>query len=168
MELEDRVAALTLDDKVRLLTGADGWSMIALPQIGLRRLVMSDGPVGVRGERWDETDTSTNLPSPTAIAASWDERLVHRLGRLLAFEARRKNVDLLLAPTVNPHRSPLGGRHFECYSEDPLLTARIGTAYVRGLQASGVGACVKHFVANDSETERMTYDARIDERARRE
>ncbi|HEY6739205.1 MAG TPA: glycoside hydrolase family 3 N-terminal domain-containing protein, partial [Actinopolymorphaceae bacterium] len=168
MKLEDRVAALTLEDKVRLLTGADGWSMVALPQIGLRRLVMSDGPVGVRGERWDETDTSTNLPSPTAIAASWDERLVHRLGRLLAFEARRKNVDVLLAPTVNLHRSPLGGRHFECYSEDPLLTARIGTAYVRGLQSGGVGACVKHFVANDSETERLTYDARIDERALRE
>jgi beta-glucosidase len=87
---------------------------------------------------------------------------VERLGRLLAGEARRKGVDVLLAPTVNLHRSPYGGRHFECFSEDPLLTARIGVAYVRGLQAGGVAATVKHFVANDSETERLTLDARVD------
>ena len=87
---------------------------------------------------------------------------MERLGRLLAGEARRKGVDVLLAPTVNLHRSPYGGRHFECFSEDPLLTARIGVAYVRGLQAGGVAATVKHFVANDSETERLTLDARVD------
>ena len=86
------------------------------------------------------------------------------LGRLLAYEARRKHVDVLLAPTVNLHRTPYGGRHFECFSEDPLLTSRLAVAYVRGLQDGGVGATVKHFVANDSETERMTLDARLDER----
>ena len=93
---------------------------------------------------------------------------MERLGRLLAAEARRKGVDVLLAPTVNLHRSPYGGRHFECFSEDPLLTARIGVAYVRGVQAGGVAATVKHFVANDSETQRFTLDARVDERALRE
>ena len=108
------------------------------------------------------------MPSPTALAATWDEARVERLGRLLAFECRRKGVDILLAPTVNLHRSPFGGRHFECFSEDPLLTARIGAAYVRGLQSEGVAATVKHFVANDSETERFTLDARVDERALRE
>jgi hypothetical protein len=112
-------------------------------------VVVSDGPAGVRGERWDEGR-------------------VERLGRLLAAEARRRGVDALLAPTVNLHRSPYGGRHFECLSEDPLLTARVGVAYVRGLQAGGVGACVKHFVANDSETDRFTVDVREDERALRE
>lgn len=166
--IAERVAALTLEEKVSVLTGATAFTMRALPQVGLRRLVMSDGPVGVRGETWDEQSTAANLPSPTAIAASWDERLVHGLGRLLAAECRRKGVDMLLAPTVNLHRSPLGGRHFECYSEDPLLTAAIGAAYVRGVQDGGVAACVKHFVANDSETDRMGYDARIDERALRE
>jgi beta-glucosidase len=166
--LRERLASLSLEQKVRLLTGADFWSLHPEPAIGLRRLVLSDGPAGVRGERWDERDPSANVPSPTALAASWDEVGVERLGRLLAAEARRKGVDVLLAPTVNLHRSPYGGRHFECFSEDPLLTARIGVAYVRGLQAGGVAATVKHFVANDSETERFTLDARVDERALRE
>jgi beta-glucosidase len=166
--LEARVAALTLDEKVHLLTGQDFWSVPAQPSIGLRRLVLSDGPAGVRGELWDERDPSANIPSPTALSASWDEARVTTIGRLLAAEARRKGVDVLLAPTVNLHRSPYGGRHFECFSEDPLLTARIGVAYVEGLQTSGVAATVKHFVANDSETERFTVDARVDERALRE
>lgn len=162
--LRELLARLTLEQKVRLLTGADTWSLYPEPAAGLRRLVVSDGPAGVRGEAWDARDFSANLPCPTALAASWDEARVRRLGRLLAGEARRKGVDVLLAPTVNLHRSPYGGRHFECYSEDPLLTGRIGAAYVTGLQASGVGGCVKHFVANDAETERMRVDVRAGER----
>jgi beta-glucosidase len=122
----------------------------------------------VRGRRWDERDPAANVPSPTALAATWDEARIERLGDLLAAECRRKGVDVLLAPTVNLHRSPYGGRHFECFSEDPLLTARIAIAYVNGLQRAGVGATVKHFVANDSETERFTLDARVDERTLRE
>ena len=164
-ELTARVQTLTIEQKIRLLTGADFWSLHEEPAVGLRRLVLSDGPAGVRGEHWDERDTSTSVPSPTALAATWDELLVHELGRLLAYEARRKHVDVLLAPAVNLHRTPYAGRHFECFSEDPLLTARIAVAYVRGVQSGGVAATVKHFVANDSETERMTLDARIDERA---
>jgi beta-glucosidase len=130
--------------------------------------VLSDGPAGVRGETWDERSTSLNLPSPTALAASFDERLVERLGGLLAAEARRKDVDVLLAPGVNLHRSPLGGRNFEYFSEDPLVSGRIGAAYVRGVQAGGVAATVKHYVANESETDRMTVDIRVDERTLRE
>ena len=167
-DLAARAAALTLEQKVRLLTGESFWSLNAEPAAGLRRLVVSDGPAGVRGEQWDERSTSANVPSPTSLAATWDEALVEELGRLLAFESRRKGVDVLLAPTVNLHRTPYGGRHFECFSEDPLLTARIGVAYVLGLQRSGVAATVKHFVANDSETQRMTLDARVGERALRE
>jgi beta-glucosidase len=166
--LRERLGALTLERKVRLLTGADFWALYDEPAAGLRRLVTSDGPAGVRGERWDERDTAANVPSPTLLAATWDEARIERLGRLLAAECRRKGVDVLLAPTVNLHRSPAGGRHFECLSEDPLLTARIGAAYVRGLQEEGVAATVKHFVANDSETERFTLDARVDERPLRE
>ena len=167
-DLRSRVARLSLEQKVRLLTGADFWALYPEPDAGLRRVVTSDGPAGVRGERWDERDTSANVPSPTALAATWDCDRVEAIGRLLAAEARRKGVDVLLAPTVNLHRTPYGGRHFECFSEDPLLTARIGVAYVRGLQGQGVGATVKHFICNDSETERMSVDVRIDERTLRE
>jgi beta-glucosidase len=131
-------------------------------------MVLSDGPAGVRGESWDERRTSANLPSPTALAASFDEALVERLGALLAAEARRKDVDVLLAPGVNLHRSPLGGRNFEYFSEDPVLAGRIGAAYVRGVQGGGVAATVKHYVANESETDRFTVDARVDERTLRE
>ncbi len=167
-DLETRVRTLTLEQKIRLLTGADFWSLHAEPTVGLRRMVLSDGPAGVRGERWDERDSSANIPSPTAVAATWDEQLAEQLGGLLASEARRKGVDVLLAPTLNLHRTPYGGRHFECFSEDPLLTARIGVALIRGVQAGGVAATAKHFIANDSETDRMRLDAHVDERALRE
>jgi beta-glucosidase len=169
---DDRLIALrdqlSLKQKVRLLTGEDFWALPAEPAIGLRTLVVSDGPAGVRGRTWSELDTSLSFPSPTALAASWDAALVHRVAALLAYEARRKGVDVLLAPTVNLHRSPFGGRHFECMSEDPLLTAVLGTAYVKGLQDHGVGATAKHYVGNESETERFTVDIRVDERTLRE
>ena len=164
-QLVDR---LTLEQKVRLLTGADFWALHDEPAVGLRRIVTSDGPAGIRGELWDERDSSINIPSATALAASWDVELLEELGRLLAFEARRKGVDVVLAPTVNLHRSPYGGRHFECFSEDPLLTGQMGAALVTGLQSQGVAATVKHFVANDSETDRLTVDARVEERVLRE
>jgi beta-glucosidase len=167
-ELAGRLAQLNLEQKVQLMTGADIWSLHPMPDVGLRRLVTSDGPAGVRGETWDERSPSANVPSPTALAASWDPVRVERMGRLLASEARRKGVDVLLAPTVNLHRTPYGGRHFECFSEDPELTAVIGTAYVQGLQAEGVAATVKHFVANDSETDRFSVNALVDERVLRE
>ncbi|GAB3291958.1 beta-glucosidase family protein [Parasphingorhabdus pacifica] len=166
--VEAALGQLDLDDKSRLLAGQDMWSLPALPKIGLDSLVMSDGPVGVRGVRWTATDPSIALPSPTALAASWDVDLARRAGHLLAQEARRKGVHVVLAPTVNLHRSPLGGRHFECYSEDPHLTGRIGTGYVRGVQEGGVGTTVKHFVANDAETERFTVDNAVGTRALRE
>ncbi|MFC9607430.1 glycoside hydrolase family 3 C-terminal domain-containing protein [Streptomyces niveus] len=159
---------LDIGQKVRLLTGASNWRTYAEPAVGLRPLTMSDGPSGVRGETWDERRTSLVLPSPTALAASWDEELVRKLGGLLAAEARRKGVQVLLAPTLNLHRSPLGGRHFECFSEDPLLTARTGVAFVKGVQEGGVAATAKHFVANDAETDRLHVDVRVTERALRE
>ncbi|MFD5890818.1 beta-glucosidase [Streptomyces sp. NPDC060334] len=159
---------LDLDTRTRLLAGQDMWSLPALPEIGLGSLVMSDGPIGVRGVRWTADDPSIALPSPTALAAAWDPALARRAGRLLAQEARRKGVHVLLAPTVNLHRSPLGGRHFECYSEDPYLTGAIGTGYVNGVQDGGVGTTVKHFVGNDAETERFTVDCVIAPRPLRE
>ncbi|MGW1511393.1 glycoside hydrolase family 3 protein [Streptomyces sp. NPDC002394] len=166
--VEAALGKLDLDAKTRLLAGQDMWSLPALPEIGLKSLVMSDGPIGVRGVRWTADDPSVALPSPTALAATWDPALARRAGRLLAQEARRKGVHVLLAPTVNLHRTPLGGRHFEAYSEDPYLTGAIGSGYVQGVQDGGVGTTVKHFVANDAETDRFTVDNRIAPRPLRE
>ncbi|TJZ55667.1 glycosyl hydrolase [Streptomyces piniterrae] len=166
--VSEALAALDLDTKALLLSGQDMWTLPAVPGIGLRSLVMSDGPIGVRGQKWSAEDPSVALPSPTALAATWDPELARRAGHLLAQEARRKGVHVLLAPTVNLHRSPLGGRHFECYSEDPLLTGAIGAGYVRGVQEGGVATTVKHFVGNDAETDRLTVNNRIAPRALRE
>jgi beta-glucosidase len=166
--VEAALGKLDLAAKAALLAGADMWSIAANPEIGFGRLVMSDGPAGVRGEKWSAEDPSLALPSPTALAATWDVALVREAGRVMAGEARRKGAHVVLAPTVNLHRSPRGGRHFEAYSEDPLLTGEIGTAFVRGVQDGGVGTTPKHWVANDSETDRFTVNVIADERTLRE
>jgi beta-glucosidase len=163
-----QLAALPLEDKVRLLTGADSWRVPGCDALGLRPMVTSDGPSGVRGTTLDESNPSSCLPCPSALGATWDPELVRELAAALGAEARSKGVDILLAPTINLMRTPLAGRGFECFSEDPELTARIAVAYVTGVQSAGVAATVKHYVGNDSETERWTYDARIAERVLRE
>lgn len=166
--IEDLLAKLDLPGKLRLISGAAMFRFAGDPTIGLSEMPVSDGPSGVRGEYWDERDPSVSLPSGTAVAATWDRELLTEIGALIAHEARRKNVYAVLGPTINLHRSPLGGRHFECFSEDPLLTAEIAGAYVRAVQDHGVSACPKHYVANDSETDRFTVDVRADDRTLRE
>ncbi|MEU8224315.1 glycoside hydrolase family 3 C-terminal domain-containing protein [Kribbella sp. NPDC048915] len=168
MDFDELVGRLSLEEKVRLLTGRDFWSTHPLPSVGLRSMVLSDGPSGVRGAVWDERDPSLNLPSATALSSSWDVGIARRYGVVSALEARRKNVDVVLGPTINLHRSPLGGRHFEAFSEDPVLTADLAAAYVAGVQELGVGATPKHYVANDFETDRFTVDVVVDERTLRE
>ena len=153
------VARLDLDQKVELLSGGSTWATSGNADID---------PSGVRGKRWDERSTSLMLPCATALASSWDVDLARRYGAIAAQEARRKEVDVILGPTVNLHRSPLGGRSFEAYSEDPVLTSELAVAYIRGVQANGVAATVKHYVANDSETDRFTADIRVGDRALRE
>jgi beta-glucosidase len=167
-KIAEALATLTLEEKVTLLTGRDFWATWPLEKIGLRRILFSDGPSGVRGETWDERDPSLNLPSATALASSWDPDIARRYGAAAAVEARRKGVDVVLGPTINLHRSPLGGRHFEAFSEDPVLTAGLAVGYVRGVQDNGVGATPKHYIANDSETDRFTVDVRVSDRALRE
>ncbi|MET0422882.1 MAG: glycoside hydrolase family 3 N-terminal domain-containing protein, partial [Actinoplanes sp.] len=167
-DVDPLLKQLDLEEKVSLLAGQDFWSLPAIERIGLRSLVMSDGPIGVRGTGWAPDDPSIALPSPTALAAAWDVTLAETAGRLLGQESRRKGVHVLLGPTVNLQRTPLGGRHFECYSEDPLLSGEIAVGFVRGVQAHGVGTTVKHLVGNDFETDRMEVDVRIPERALRE
>lgn len=167
-DLADLLDQLSLEEKVTLLTGRDFWSTHPIPRIGLRSIVVSDGPSGVRGSAWDERDPSLNLPSATALSSSWDTELARKYGVVCAVEARRKAVDVVLGPTINLHRSPLGGRHFEAFSEDPVLTAELAAAYVAGVQELGVGATPKHYVANDFETERFTANVVVSERALRE
>ena len=168
MDFKESVKKLTLDEKVRLLTGEDFWTTYALPSVGLRKMVVSDGPSGVRGELWDERSPSLSLPSATAFASTWDLEVLGQVGEVMAHEARNKNVDVVLGPTINLHRSPLGGRHFEAYSEDAVLSGKLASAFVNGIQGQGVGACLKHFIANDAETDRHTVNNILDEETLRE
>jgi beta-glucosidase len=166
--IQELAENLPLEQQIQLLTGADVWATHALPSIGLSRVVLSDGPSGVRGEDFDERHDSVSLPSSSALSATWSVELAHRYGQVLGQEARRKGVHAVLGPTINLHRSPLGGRHFECMSEDPRLTATLAAGYVAGVQSMGVGATPKHYLANEAETDRFTADSVVDERPLRE
>jgi beta-glucosidase len=166
--IRELAQSLSMEQQIQLLTGADVWSTRAIPEIGLSRIVMSDGPAGVRGEDFDERHDSISLPSSSALSATWSVETARRYGQVLGQEARRKGVHAVLGPTINLHRSPLGGRHFECMSEDPRLTATMAAGYVAGVQSMGVGATPKHYLANEAETERFTADSVVDERPLRE
>lgn len=167
-EISERIRSLSLDEKIRMMTIPTVSHLESVEKIGLGAVVVGNGPCGVRRRQSDEREPSQNVPCPAALGATWDEDLVERMGIIMAHDARDKGVDVVFAPCVNLQRSPYSGRHFEYFSEDPLLTGRLGAACVRGLQDMGVGATVKHFVANDSETERQTVDVVVDERTLRE
>ncbi len=156
------VETLDTGEQVSLLAGIDYWHTAPLERIGLASMHLSDGPVGVRGER-TVGSVSVSFPCGTAIGATFDPEAAAELADVLADECADKGVDVLLGPTVNLQRHPLGGRHFECYSEDPTLSAELAVAYVRALQARGVAATVKHLVANDTELERHTVSAEVDD-----
>lgn len=167
-ELRSRLAWLDLETKVRLLSGRDHWSTYPVAEIGLRSIVLSDGTVGIRGVRWSEEDTSINIPCTPAIAATFDEAVARSMGHVIGADARRQAVDVILGPVVNLQRSPYGGRHFEAFSEDPWLTAQLGVAMVEGMQAEGRATTVKHFIANEAETDRMNSNSVVEERVLRE
>jgi beta-glucosidase len=166
--IDAAISSMDAAAKATLTAGAGIWSSAVDATLGLRTMWVSDGPNGVRGRSFDDRDPSYCTPSGSALAATWDAAMVQRVGELVGRDARRKELDVVLGPTVNLHRSPLGGRGFECYSEDPLLTTEIAVAWVAGVQSQGVAATAKHFVANESETSRMTADMVVDERALRE
>jgi NAD(P)H-dependent FMN reductase len=159
----DGSMTLSLTDAARLTAGATMWTTGAVPEQNARSLMLADGPMGVASGRVDERDVSVLTPAPVAQGASWDLDLVAQMGALVGNDAIAMGVDALLAPNVNMARSPLAGRAFEYYSEDPLLTGLCGAAWVRGIQATGTAAVAKHFVCNDSETQRDTMNAVIDE-----
>jgi beta-glucosidase len=163
-QVEALVAQLTDEEKISLLAGKDDWTTVPIPRLGIPSLKVTDGPMGARGSQGSGAVSSACFPAGVALAATWNVELLERVGRALAEEVSSKGAHILLAPTVNLHRSPLAGRNFECYSEDPLLTGRMAVAYIRGLQAEGVGACIKHFVCNDSEVERHSMSSEVAER----
>ena len=166
-DIERLLGEPTLEEKSSLTGDASLWFLPRVERLGIPALKVSDGPSGVRGENWMGR-RSLSLPCGLAIGSTWDPELVGRLGTALAAEARSKGVHVLLGPTVCLPRTPLAGRTFESFSEDPMLTARTAVAYVDGVQEGGVACCIKHFACNDQEHERMTISAEVDERALRE
>jgi beta-glucosidase len=168
-QIEDLLGQMTLQEKVSLLAGADMWHTVAIERLGIPALKMSDGPNGARGGGSLTGGTKAAcFPAGIALASTWNPELVSRVGQALGQEAKTKGAHVLLAPTVNIHRSPLNGRNFESYSEDPYLSARMAVAYINGVQSEGVGTSVKHYVCNDSEFERTTINSEVGERALRE
>jgi len=164
------VRRMTLDEKASLTAGVDSWHTAAIPRLRIPAVKLTDGPSGARGEtRGVHSATpSVCIPSATALGATWDPDLVAQTAAMVARQALDKGARVLLAPTVNLHRHPLWGRNFEAFSEDPILTAKLAVGYIRGVQAEGVVATVKHFVGNETEFERNTSSSVIDERALRE
>ena len=166
--LDELLRSLSIEEKAALTSGVDGWHASGAPSLRLAPMHTSDGPNGVRGMTFPPGSSATCTPCGTAFGATWDVDLVAELGGLIGAEAKRSGVAFMLGPVLNLVRSPLGGRDFESYSEDPILTARLGAAYVGGMQAQGVAATPKHFVANDAEAHRTTVDCVVDERTLRE
>lgn len=166
------LSRLSQEEKIRLLCGADAWHLHGLPEHGVPAITLTDGPHGVRltAEQTLSQDThpATVFPVEATMASSWDTDLLGRMGAAIGREARALGVGVMLGPGLNGKRSPLAGRNFEYFSEDPHLTGALGAAYVSGMQAQGVGACIKHFAGNEQETRRFLINAEIDERTFRE
>jgi beta-glucosidase len=168
-DVEALLAGLTRDEKVALTAGEDFWSTVAVPRLGIPKIRLTDGPNGARGAAFGPSaPPSVCVPCGSALGATWNPALVEAVGALLGREALERGCRVLLAPTMNLHRSPLAGRNFECSSEDPWLSGRLAAGFVRGVQSEGVIATAKHFVGNDAEFERGSMDSRIDPRALRE
>jgi len=164
---------LSLREKAEMLTGADAWHTAPVMRLGLPSIMMSDGPNGLRkkvqlGKLKSGTIKSVCYPSATALAASWDRSLLENVGKTLADECKANRVSVLLGPGVNIKRSPLCGRNFEYYSEDPILAGELAASYINAVQAQGIGTSLKHFAANNTEVKRMASDSLVDERALRE
>jgi len=149
---EELIDELTLEEQVSLLAGQDFWSVNPIERLGIGTFRVTDGPNGARGGGGLIGGvTAACYPCGIAIGATWDPGLAQEIGADLAREVKSKNAHVSLAPTVNIHRSVTNGRNFECYSEDPELTAALAVGYVTGLQEAGVSATIKHFVGNESE-----------------
>ena len=172
-KINDLINKMSLEEKAALCTGANPWSTTPIEHLGLPAITVSDGPHGIRRVA-DVNDfiagslPATCFPTASCLAATWDVDLIHSLGQALAEEAISLNVDVVLGPGANMKRTPLGGRNFEYYSEDPYLAGQMAASFITGVQKKGVGTSLKHYAANNQEFQRMTISAEIDERGLRE
>src|SRR5665648_484034 len=172
-KIEDLIKKMTLEEKAALCTGASPWTTTPIERLGLPELIVSDGPHGVRRVSNLESMMAESLPAtcfPTAscMASTWDVDLLHEMGQALANECIALNVDVVLGPGTNMKRSPLGGRNFEYFSEDPYLAGQLATSFINGVQSKGVGTSLKHFATNSQESQRMRISSEVDERTLRE
>ena len=174
-EIKTIVAQMTTEEKIALCSGADFWQTKAYERYGIPALFMCDGPHGLRRQEQDtdmlgvnESRSATCFPPAVTTASSWDEDLLSAIGRAIGEEARDQGVGIVLGPGANLKRSPLCGRNFEYYSEDPLLAGKLAAGFIRGVEAQGVGACLKHFAANSQEYCRFNSDSVTDDRTLRE
>jgi beta-glucosidase len=162
--IEKLFTKLSLHEKVALVSGSDCWHTASVERLGIARLKFTDGPSGARGE--GITDGVSNcFPAGINLGSTWDNSLVTEVGNAIAMDAKEKGAHVLLGPTINISRSPLAGRHFECFTEDPYLSGSLAVAYINGVQSQGLSACPKHFVCNDSEYDRHRVSVEVDERA---
>src|SRR5574339_1030668 len=171
--IQSIIAKMTLEEKAALCIGASPWTTTPVERLGIPELIMSDGPHGVRrvpdvNAIAIESLPATCFPTASCLASTWDVDLLREMGVALAEEAIALNVDVLLGPGNNMKRSPLGGRNFEYFSEDPYLAGEMAVSLINGIQSRGVGTSLKHFAANNQEFQRFSISAEVDERTLRE
>ena len=175
IKIDSIISNMTLEEKIAMLHGKGLFTSEGIPRLGIRELYYTDGPFGIREEMnnsWGPlkltTDSATFLPTGSALAATWNPGLAYEYGKVLGEEAKSRGKDILLGPAVNITRSPLNGRTYEYMSEDPFLNSRLAVGYIKGVQDCGVAACVKHYAANNQETDRGSVNITMDERTLRE
>ena len=170
-QIENLIKKMTLQEKISLCAGIDWWHTRSIEHLGIPSLKLTDGPHGDRttvDDNPNHTIPATCFPTGVAMGATWNPELIYKVGQALGEETRERGCAILLGPCVNIHRSPLGGRNFESFSEDPYLSSRMTIGYIKGIQSKGVGACVKHFALNNSEYQRMSISSVAEERTMRE
>ena len=172
-DIEALIKQMTLEEKAALCTGASAWTTTPVERLGIPEMMVSDGPHGVRRVEdvhslGAESLPATCFPTASALASTWDVELIHEMGQALGEECIALNVDVLLGPGNNMKRTPLCGRNFEYFSEDPFLSGEMAASLINGIQSKGVGTSLKHFAANNQEYERFVMSAEIDERTLRE
>ncbi len=172
-QIQSILEQMTLEEKAALCTGATAWNTTPLERLGVPQLFVADGPHGVRrvpdaNSMTIDSLASTCFPTASCLAATWDTALVGQMGQALAEEAIALDVDVVLGPGVNMKRTPVCGRNFEYFAEDPFLAGELAASYINGVQGKGVGASLKHYAANNQEHERMSVSAEVDERTLRE
>lgn len=174
-DIKNLVSKMTLEEKAGLCSGEDFWHTKAVERLNIPAIMMSDGPYGLRKQEAEADHLGINesipavcFPTGVSMASSFNRELVKKLGETLGEECQAENIAVLLGPAMNIKRSPLCGRNFEYYSEDPYVSSQLASAYIKGLQSKHIGACPKHFYANNMEEKRMTASSEVDERTLRE